>query len=315
MLSVFTREWLDTRRRGRRRRGSRASAHYDGREIDRRDGPVRRARVRRRAHAPRVVEAARRRVRAARAAVRDDRGRRRPARDRERARHRRRPLAARRDGGAPARRLLHGVVVRARVAVRVAAPRADDRRPRCAPAPAPRDRPRRDDELPRRDRRRADASSRSSRSPSTSTATRPASSARSLQAYAAAGIRSDHEAYTAEEGRERLRAGHVAADPRGLGGAQPRRRCCRCSPSTARTRIAFCTDDREPEHIADDGHINSMVRDAVAFGIPPEDALVCATLNPSLWHRLDAPRRDRARAPADLLAPARPRALRPGDAC
>src|SRR5262249_21324097 len=30
---------------------------------------------------------------------------------------------------------------------------------------------------------------------------------RSLNAYAAAGIRSDHEAYTVEEGRERLRAG------------------------------------------------------------------------------------------------------------
>jgi adenine deaminase len=52
-------------------------------------------------------------------------------------------------------------------------------------------------------------------------------------------------------------------------------------------RIAFCTDDREPEHIADDGHINSMVRDAVAAGIPAEDALVCATLNPTLWHGLD----------------------------
>ena len=29
-----------------------------------------------------------------------------------------------------------------------------------------------------------------------------------------------------------------------------------------------------------------MVRDAVAAGIPPEDALVCATLNPALWHGL-----------------------------
>ena len=45
-------------------------------------------------------------------------------------------------------------------------------------------------------------------------------------------------------------------------------------------RIAFCTDDREPEHIAEDGHINSMVRDAVAAGIAPEDALVMATLEP-----------------------------------
>ena len=46
------------------------------------------------AHAPRVVEAPRRRVRATRAAVRDDGRRRRPARDRERARYRRCPLAA-----------------------------------------------------------------------------------------------------------------------------------------------------------------------------------------------------------------------------
>ena len=52
------------------------------------------------------------------------------------------------------------------------------------------------------------------------------------------------------------------------------------------SRIAFCTDDREPEHIADDGHINSIVRDAVALGVPPEDALVMASLNPALYHGL-----------------------------
>ena len=109
---------------------------------------------------------------------------------------------------------------------------------------------------------------------------------RALNAYAAAGIRSDHEAYTAEEGRERLRAGmwlliREATAARNLEALLPL--LAEFGPS----RIAFCTDDREPEHIADDGHINSMVRDAVAFGIPPEDALVCATLSPSLWHRLD----------------------------
>ena len=31
-------------------------------------------------------------------------------------------------------------------------------------------------------------------------------------------------------------------------------------------RIAFCTDDRDPEDIADDGHVNGMVREAVAAG-------------------------------------------------
>jgi adenine deaminase len=108
---------------------------------------------------------------------------------------------------------------------------------------------------------------------------------RSLQAYAAAGIRSDHEAYTADEGRERLRAGmwlliREGSAARNLQALLPL--LAEYGPS----RIAFCTDDREPEHIAADGHINSMVRDAVAYGIPPEDALACATLSPALWHGL-----------------------------
>ena len=108
---------------------------------------------------------------------------------------------------------------------------------------------------------------------------------RSLNAYAAAGIRSDHEAYTAEEGRERLRAGmwlliREGSAARNLQALLPL--LAEYGPG----RIAFCTDDREPEHIADDGHINSMVRDAVAAGISAEDALVCATFSPSLWHGL-----------------------------
>ena len=109
---------------------------------------------------------------------------------------------------------------------------------------------------------------------------------RDLNAYIAAGIRSDHEAYTVEEGRQRLRAGmwllvREATAARNLHALLPL--LAEYGPG----RIAFCTDDREPEHIADDGHINAMVRDAVAFGIPPEDAVVCATLNPALWHALD----------------------------
>jgi adenine deaminase len=108
---------------------------------------------------------------------------------------------------------------------------------------------------------------------------------RELNAYVAAGIRSDHEAYTVEEGRERLRAGmwlliREASAARNLHALLPL--LAEYGPG----RIAFCTDDREPEHIVDDGHINGMVRDAVAFGITPEDALVCATINPTLWHGL-----------------------------
>jgi adenine deaminase len=109
---------------------------------------------------------------------------------------------------------------------------------------------------------------------------------RSLQAYAAAGIRSDHEAYTAEEGRERLRAGmwlliREASAARNLEALVPL--VAEFGPG----RMAFCTDDREPEHIAEDGHVNAIVRDAVALGVAPEDALVLASHHPALWHGLD----------------------------
>jgi adenine deaminase len=106
-----------------------------------------------------------------------------------------------------------------------------------------------------------------------------------LQAYAAAGIGSDHEAFTVEEGRERLRAGmwlliREASAARNLRALVPL--IAEFGPS----RMAFCTDDREPEHIAEDGHINAMVRDAVSYGVSPEDALVMASHHPALWHGL-----------------------------
>jgi adenine deaminase len=114
----------------------------------------------------------------------------------------------------------------------------------------------------------------------------PGLSGKALNAYAAAGIESDHEAATAEEGRERLRAGmwlliREASSARNLEALVP------LALEYGPHRIAFCTDDREPEHIADDGHVNAIVRDAVALGVPPEDAIVMASLNPATYHGLD----------------------------
>ena len=107
-----------------------------------------------------------------------------------------------------------------------------------------------------------------------------------LQAYAAAGIRSDHEATTIEEGRERLRAGmwlliREASGARNLDALLP------LVDEFGPSRIAFCTDDREPAHIAGEGHINSMVRRAVERGIDPRDALTMASHNAAAWHGLD----------------------------
>jgi adenine deaminase len=109
---------------------------------------------------------------------------------------------------------------------------------------------------------------------------------RDLQAYAAAGIRSDHEAFTAEEGRERLRAGlwvliREASAARNLRALVPL--VAEFGPG----RMAFCTDDREPEHIAEDGHVNAIVRDAVALGVAPADALTMGSHNAALWHGLE----------------------------
>ena len=106
-----------------------------------------------------------------------------------------------------------------------------------------------------------------------------------LNAYVASGIRSDHEALTVEEGRERLRTGmwlliREASMARNLQALLPLVR------EFGTNRIAFCTDDRDPEDIAENGHINGMVREAVAAGIAPEDAVVLATINPATWHRL-----------------------------
>ena len=106
-----------------------------------------------------------------------------------------------------------------------------------------------------------------------------------LNAYVASGIRSDHEALTVEEGRERLRTGmwlliREASMARNLQALLPLVR------EFGTNRIAFCTDDRDPEDIAANGHINGMVREAVAAGIAPEDAVVLATINPATWHRL-----------------------------
>ena len=115
VFSSFTREWLDTD--VAIVDGVVAGlGDYDGRRGRGRRRHVRRPRVRGRARPSGVDEAARRRVRQARAAARDDCRRGRSARDRKRARDRRRPLARRLVREPPARRLLHGVLVRACVA-------------------------------------------------------------------------------------------------------------------------------------------------------------------------------------------------------
>jgi len=106
-----------------------------------------------------------------------------------------------------------------------------------------------------------------------------------LNAYIAAGIRSDHEATTYEEALEKRRLGmwvmlREASIARNLRDLLP------LVKQYGTERCMFCTDDREPSFIVEEGHINQMVRVAVAEGVSPEDAIVMATINPAGYHRL-----------------------------
>jgi adenine deaminase len=108
---------------------------------------------------------------------------------------------------------------------------------------------------------------------------------KSLMAYTAANIGSDHECTTVEEAREKLGLGmflflREATNARNLRDLLPV-----VNPHTSR-RLCFCTDDRMPADLLDEGHIDHMVRLAIAEGIDPVIAIRMATLNPSEYFHL-----------------------------
>ena len=108
---------------------------------------------------------------------------------------------------------------------------------------------------------------------------------RALDAYIAAGIRSDHEATTYEEALEKRRKGmwvllREASNARNLVDLLP------LVKAYGPENCAFCTDDREPDFLQREGHINQMCRLAVAHGVSPEDAILLASLNPARYHGL-----------------------------
>ncbi len=113
----------------------------------------------------------------------------------------------------------------------------------------------------------------------------PGVSGRDLDAYIAAGIRSDHEATTYEEAVEKRRRGmwvllREASNARNLVALLP------MVKELGPENCAFCTDDREPDLLYREGSINQMCRIAVAHGLAPEDALLMASLNPARYHGL-----------------------------
>jgi adenine deaminase len=113
----------------------------------------------------------------------------------------------------------------------------------------------------------------------------PGLSGRELNAYLAAGVRSDHECTTYEEALEKRRLGmwimiREGSAARNLEALLPL--VLEHGPGNC----MFCTDDREPHQLLYEGHINDVIRRAVALGCPPADAVVMGTLNAARYHRL-----------------------------
>ena len=99
-----------------------------------------------------------------------------------------------------------------------------------------------------------------------------------LNGYLAAGVRTDHETTNLPEALEKLskgmqilvREGSVSKDLHALAPIITERN----SPY-----IAFCTDDRNPLDIAEEGHLDYMIRTAIALGAPPLAAYRAASIS------------------------------------
>ena len=99
-----------------------------------------------------------------------------------------------------------------------------------------------------------------------------------LNGYIAAGIRTEHEATTYDEGLEKLRKGmrvliregSVSKDLHALVGLLTER----FAPY-----LCLCTDDRNPLDIGEHGHLDYMIRTAIALGAPPLAVYRAASLS------------------------------------
>ncbi|RJL10145.1 adenine deaminase [Paracoccus siganidrum] len=106
----------------------------------------------------------------------------------------------------------------------------------------------------------------------------PQLSGRDLNAYIAAGIRTEHEATTAEEALEKLRKGmrvliREGSVSKDLEALQP------VLTEATSAYMCLCTDDRNPLDIAEHGHLDYMIRRLIQLGTPPLAAYRAASLS------------------------------------
>ena len=107
-----------------------------------------------------------------------------------------------------------------------------------------------------------------------------------LYAYVSTGIQSDHECTTEQEAREKLMAGMYIMIRQGTCAKNLQALLPAVNEKTAR-RMMWCSDDRHPHDLISEGHIDSIVYEAIRSGLDPILAIQMATLNPAEYFKLD----------------------------
>lgn len=115
----------------------------------------------------------------------------------------------------------------------------------------------------------------------------PGLSGKDLNAYIAAGVGSDHECSSLSEAREKLARGMYIMLREGSAAKNLQTLLPVCTPGSCR-RCLLATDDRHPEDLLAEGHIDYLLRTAIAEGVDPVDAIRMATLNAARYFGIPA---------------------------
>lgn len=108
----------------------------------------------------------------------------------------------------------------------------------------------------------------------------PMISNKDLNAYVAAGIKTEHECSTIEEVIDRIRLGMYVLLREGSAARDLRNIVHGVNKDNLR-RFLLCTDDKHPDDLINEGSIDFNIKLAIKSGINPVDAVRMATLNPS----------------------------------
>jgi adenine deaminase len=113
----------------------------------------------------------------------------------------------------------------------------------------------------------------------------PGLTGRDLCAYIGAGVRSDHECTSLEEAKEKLRLGMYVLIREGSVAKNLDELLSLITHSHA-SRLGLITDDRHPTDLLKQGHVNDLLKKAVAGGISPIRAIQMVTINPATFYSL-----------------------------